>query len=168
MLNGKLPLDLEDMKLTEEEKLTVQFHQRLQCQVLVQSAIIKQVIFHQKCRALEICRTYPNFLKIMHPFHTRAIEKILLRWQLQISSASNDDIMAAQETLSESVQERLRGDPDIIMLSELFNLQCAVTLCKLENPGCTVNINAVIIQTPFGPVPNWIITPTGPRSLQDS
>jgi hypothetical protein len=153
--NGKtLPLELDQMELTEEEKVIEQMVEQRRFAQLQQHA------------AIAMCQLNPNFLNELHRWHMHAIMgEILSQRNLPIFPISAEEISNTQRRLVESVIQRVQGDPYEIMLTELFRMLCAITECKLANPGCNINISYA--QTDDGQF-HVSVTPTGPRSLQNS
>jgi hypothetical protein len=155
LVTKELPLDLEQMELTEEEKVKVQIVQQ------------RQFVQFQQHAALAMCQLDPNFLNELHRWHMHAIiGEILSHRNLPIQvPISIDEVRNTQRQLLESAIERVSEDPNGIMLAELFRLQCAITECSLANPGRDIDFSCT--QTDDGRF-HVSLTPTGPPSLQNS
>ena len=155
LTNGKIiPLELEQMKLTEEEKIKEQIVEQ------------RRYVQLQQRAAFALCESYPNFLNDLHRWHMHVvISDILSQRSLPVFSISDDEVRNSPKRLLESAIQRVQEDPNGIMLAELLRLQCVITECCLANPGRNVNVSCT--QTADGRL-QVSLTPAGPHSLENS
>ena len=117
LTNGKIipNLELEQMQLTEEEKIKEQIVEQ------------RRYVQLQQRAAFALCESYPNFLNDLHRWHMHAVmSHILSQRNLPVFSISNDEVRNSQKRLESAIQ-RVQEDPNGIVLAELFRLQCLIT-----------------------------------------
>ncbi|XP_028402922.1 uncharacterized protein LOC114525708 [Dendronephthya gigantea] len=133
LIGKKLPLDLQQMKLTEEEELKAERVEKLQIALLGQEI------------ALALYQSRPNFLNDLHNWQMRSIfSNILSQRNLPIFTV--DEINNEQTQMIETFLRRCNMDNPIdIACGWLFALLCLFTKLNLANPGCTIDVSF----TPF-------------------